>query len=344
MDINQEILVHPEGIQPSAVNDTLRRTTRIRRPTEKVRIIRPDVLPEGPGPLEEEPATGEPPTDAETTPAQLRLLLHIPELFRTMANTFGLTRLYFGCPSAVPDMDVGIESFVADHVGDPDPILSKSVADIIYPYPNLHAFNLNRWFWGKAGKSRDDRRDLIQKVIGAPGFKPEEVMGVNFEKLDEEVAKDHNSCLEGNGWEQSSITIEVLIGQKATKKSKQKKAAAHRSAQLHDKIDLEAHEWQTKRFVVPNFHHRKLTHVMCAAIENFPQAKQFHWHPYETLWQPPWPNAPPERVYDELYSGSAFLGADRCHELKRLAIIHGQIIHDMTRLIIWWFSFRNRQG
>jgi hypothetical protein len=290
--------------------DAPRRITRIRRPTEKVRLLRPDVFPEGPGPLEEvPPAPAMPPVAA--TSLTRPLLLRIPELVRTMVNSFGLTRLYFGRPTGVPDLELVLENYVADHVGDPDPLLEKSISDIIFPYPNIHAFNLNKWYWTKGTKSKEDRRDLIENVIGAPGFKPKKVVDVDFEKLDEQVSKGLGSRLDGSGWENSSIVIEVPMGQKATKKSKQKQAAAHQSALLHDEVDTEADGRQTKKFTVHNFHHRKLTHVMRAAIEDIPQAKDYHWHPYESTWQPPWPGASPERVYDELYTSSSFLKADR---------------------------------
>lgn len=152
---------------------------------------------------------------------------------------------------------------------------------------------------------------MIENVIGAPGFQPKKVVDVDFEKLDEQVSRDPGSRLDGGGWGNSTVVIKVPPGQMATKKSKQRQAAAHRSAVLHDEVDTESDGRQTKKFAVHNFHHHKLTHVMRAAIEDTPQAKDYHWHPYENTWQPPWPDVTPECVYDELYTSTSFLNADR---------------------------------
>jgi hypothetical protein len=139
---------------------------------------------------------------------------------------------------------------------------AKDLEEIIYPYPNIHAFQFNKWFWSHGKKSKEDRKDLIDNVIGAPGFKAEHVTNLNFEKLDEDMAKGEGSPFEGTGWKESTIVLEVPTGQKATKKSKRKRAADQRTAQLNDEIDVEAGESQTKKSTIPHFHHRKLTHIM----------------------------------------------------------------------------------
>ncbi|KAJ7493379.1 hypothetical protein B0H11DRAFT_1911278 [Mycena galericulata] len=77
-------------------------TKRIRRPTAKELQALEDPLPEGPGPL----LDGESMQDNEVEPLRPEpVLLRIPRLFRTAANSFGLSRIYRNKPTVIPDMD-----------------------------------------------------------------------------------------------------------------------------------------------------------------------------------------------------------------------------------------------
>ncbi|KAJ7077489.1 hypothetical protein C8R44DRAFT_911537 [Mycena epipterygia] len=88
----------PEPPQPPSLP-----AKRIRRPTAKALQALEDPLPEGPGPLQEDVASPEPET----------LTVRVPRLFRTAANSFGLSRIYRRKPTAIPDMDSVLDDRVA---------------------------------------------------------------------------------------------------------------------------------------------------------------------------------------------------------------------------------------
>ena len=145
----------------------------------------------------------------------------------------------------------------------------------------------------------------------APDFDVEDLRGVNFDKIDKELAKDLEGTGESdNSWLTSTVNIKVPVATKITKASRRKKANADRAAQVHDEVDTEMESIGGKKFAIPGFRHRKLMHILKSSIKgNSDQAKQYHWHPFEQYWQPP--ERPPERMYDEIYSSPTFVKADR---------------------------------
>ncbi|KAF7971982.1 hypothetical protein HWV62_19325 [Athelia sp. TMB] len=290
---------------------------RIRRPTARLLASledSEDVLPEGPGPLNREPALE--PTTQQDEPA----VTLAPRVFRTMANSFGLWREYVSKPPRIPDADIAPSRLVADNVGNLEPTRDdsppeqkkRSLLDIIFPYPNMSAFRLNRWFWnGSYKKSQLERDKLLDDVILQPDFDPNDLRGVDFGKLDKIVAEDNDGVDRGNGWRTSTLTIRVPVPEKLTKATQRERTNQDRIAQRHDEVDPAEEPLRSKKFFVTGFKHRSLVHLMRTAIENSEQAWDFHWNPFKHFWQPPEPLAPPQRVFDEVYSSDAFIEADR---------------------------------
>ncbi|KAG1784624.1 uncharacterized protein HD556DRAFT_1280298 [Suillus plorans] len=272
---------------------------RIRKPARVRAAGFDDPLPEGPGPLEAdgsgcvEPEVVAPPEPIENVDPQTpafclrHFLIRIPEIVRTLPNAFGLTRLYRGRPTRIPDLDSDLNDLTATNLQTLPAITDKSISDIISPYPNENAFNFGRWYWNTTRQSKSTRQELLDNVILHPGFDPEDLRGVNFDKIDKQLAQDLSSPLEGNGWRNDPITVNIPTSQKAGTVG-------------------------TRKFCIGDFHHRSLVHILRTAIEsNTPHAQQYHWHPYEQFHQSPDPNTPPVRVFDEVYTGDAFLKADR---------------------------------
>lgn len=274
-----------------------------------------DVLPEGPGPLERE-TTLEPGAQSE---AGAPVAAFATRLFRTMVNSFGLAREYPSKPSRIPDADIAPSQLISDNVGDLEPTRddlepsrTKSILDIIFPYPNMTAFRFNRWFWnGSNKKSQLERGKLLDDVILQPDFVPEDLRGVDFGKLDRLVAEDKGGVDGGNGWATSTLTIQVPVPEKITKAVRRDRVNRERIARTHDEVDDEEEPLRSKKFFVPGFRHRSIVHLMRTAIEHSEQAMDFHWNAFKLFWQPPDPLAPPERVFDEIYSSNAFVEADR---------------------------------
>jgi hypothetical protein len=87
---------------------------RVRKPTAKARAAMEDLIPEGPGPvLEQDVPAPEPMLEVPSTPRNI--LLRVPNLVRTLVNSFRTFRLYINCPIAVPDMDIGLPDLVPEH-------------------------------------------------------------------------------------------------------------------------------------------------------------------------------------------------------------------------------------
>lgn len=276
----------------------------IRRPSAKVREATSDMLPEGPGPL----------GNAEPSPSHVlpsRICLLVTESFRTLINSFGIMREYRGRPSRVPDADVGFDQLRGDSVATPGNQGPKAIAEIIHPYPNMSSFLLNKWFWNRgANKSKADRKELIENVLSHPDFKTEDLRGVNMDKLDAHVAQDADSPWEGNGWLNSTVTIDIPLGEKLTKSNKRQRAKDLQTARRHGEIDPDAPEVPTIRFNIPNFRHRSLLTIIREVFTS-PPSKQFHFHPFKQYWKPMHSDVEPEHVFDEMYTSEAFLAADR---------------------------------
>jgi hypothetical protein len=300
---------------PPMLSETTQPPKHIRRPTQKARQALEDTLPEGPGPLEGD--TGQPMEDTSLEPEAISpLTLRIPRIIRTIPNSFGLSRIYRGRPTHVPDMDIPLEQLAADglDVSHQSERPRRSLLDIIWPYPNLSSWKLNNWFWNDgAKKSKASRQSLLEDVILSDGFDADDLWGVNFDQFDQTLAtsKDPDAHWNESGWINSTLTIEIPTGIKSTKAVKRQRANAAQAAKRHDEVDLEAPAFETRKFDVPDFYHRSLIHVLKEVVEKDEAARGFHWHPFEQVWQPPNPKAPVEHVHGELYSSPEFLEADR---------------------------------
>ncbi|KIJ27116.1 hypothetical protein M422DRAFT_785011 [Sphaerobolus stellatus SS14] len=110
MDLDLDPLPLPSPLIPQEV---LGQGHRRRRPVWK---LREDILPEGPAPLpspSENSSEGDPdPESPEPAPVPLRqdflqiapnIRLNLISKFRTLANSFGVSRLFYGRPERIPD-------------------------------------------------------------------------------------------------------------------------------------------------------------------------------------------------------------------------------------------------
>ena len=88
-------------------------------------------------------------------------------------------------------MDIDLPGMIAD-VGDKTNAgrSKKTVNEIISPYPNMSSFRFANWFWnGGHKKSKIERGKLLNTLL-APDFDVEDLRGVNFDKIDMELAND----------------------------------------------------------------------------------------------------------------------------------------------------------
>ena len=90
-------------------------------------------------------------------------------------------------------------------------------------------------------------------TVLAPDFDVEDLRGVNFDKIDKELAKDLEGTGESdNSWLTSTVNIKVPVATKITKASRRKKANADRVAQVHDEVDTEMESIGGKNLLSPD--------------------------------------------------------------------------------------------
>ncbi|KIJ50279.1 hypothetical protein M422DRAFT_245532 [Sphaerobolus stellatus SS14] len=177
-----------------------------------------DQLLEGPAPLPPPTAVPQPePQEFRQAYIQLsnRVQLCLVDTVCTLSNSFGLSHIYYGRPTRIPDENLGIEELSGnlateqsmdseDHHGPFS--VSQTINDAIYPYPNLSSWQLGSWFWTQGEtKSKAGLKSLINDVILADDFNKEE--------------------LRAEGWQESSVEILVPTRVKTTKKAKKKMKA-----------------------------------------------------------------------------------------------------------------------
>jgi len=294
---------------------------RVRRPTERALAMLEDSLPEGPGVLQSDNED----SDVGTPEARPRspLRIRIRRILKTAANKFGLVRTYHGRPSKIPQSD-GADFLVDDaplpasskSVPGPSSPERKTVKDIIHPYPNISAFLFNRFHWKGGKKTKKGRKEFLQDVLLHNDFNVDDLRDVDFDRLDHELASNPGGVTESNGWKVSEVPIYIPTGKKHTKASRREAAARRRRDQAagHDESEDDARsedEYPTgRKYYVPNLHHRSLVDIVINACSG-PASKDYHWHPFEEHWIPPWDPQEKERVYGEVITSKAFLEADR---------------------------------
>ncbi|KAJ7441109.1 hypothetical protein FB451DRAFT_1569315, partial [Mycena latifolia] len=303
---------NPTPPSPPPIAEETLLPKRVRRPTAKALQALEDALPEGPGPLQEQDEEGA--AGAELPARPEPLILRIPRIFRTAANSFRLSRIYRRKPSVIPDMDNTLNDRTASGLQATSSALSaRTLRDIIWPYPNLSSWLFGKWFWNEGDKKTKSSRASLLDILLSGVFRVDDLRAVNFDKIDNVLGTTNTSEMEweGNGWKTSTVTIKIPLGKKATKEMRRQKAADAQTARRYGLADPEADEVETHKFEIPGFHHRSLVHVMRSIIQFDDAAKAFHWHPYEQFWTPAAPWANPERVHDELYCSPAWNEADR---------------------------------
>lgn len=212
---------------------------------------------------------------------------------RTASNAFGLIREYYGpLPLQDPEDEVPLAELVDNAllVQHTETRPQRSRGILIAPYPSMSTYLLGRWYWnGHATKSEEDRDDLIKNCLLHKDFRPEELRGVNWKKIDCALATGKGSENEvwgsRDGWKHADIPIKVPFGK----------------------------ELLSKEFIVRGLAYRPLEEVIEAVCSSELSAG-FHYSPYQLLWQPPRTREgclpPIERIYGELYSSRAFLEED----------------------------------
>jgi hypothetical protein len=247
---------------------------------------------------------------------------------RTRSNSYGIYRSYpFGIPSYTPDelysLDVVSDSttFAPDsgaHTPDRLPWWSPFSSSLdnlteayFAPFLNASVFRLMNWFYnGSNNKSLSDLDNLVNNVILATDFKTEDLVGFRAtreaERLDKVDALQSRFPTQ-DGWIETSVRIS-----------------------LPSKKVTHATEADAPKFDVPGLFHRRLIYVIKAALQET-VAQSYHFSPFQEFWQPS-PDAPPERIWSELYTADAFIAE---HEKIQSRPQDGGLENVIIGLMLW---------
>jgi Plavaka transposase len=222
-----------------------------------------------------------------------RVILTLRDTLQTTVNSFGLSRLYPRRPSFEPDRFIPSELLArtcpaaAQGTHSPPKVFAPP-----YPFSNMTVYRLMSWM--NSGTSRVSETKvaaLVKDVILAEDFDSKDLQGFSVRRSLRELDQDEG----GKGitfpddWIETTVTIDIPT------KSK---------------------EDSPRLFSIPGFHFRPLVEVVRAAFADA-QAGAFHLMPFKRLWNDPL-DGHQERIYDELYTSDAWLGAqDDLHKLPK---------------------------
>jgi hypothetical protein len=174
--------------------------------------------------------------------------------------------------------------------------------DSYYPYPTLSSFLLGEWYWTDGVKKSQSSFNNLLKIIGHPDFRPEDVAGANWQRINAQLVDGERHIGLSNtdcedGWE------DELVDRHWIKSPIKIKVPFHKRTLHPGQEELEA----------GNLYHRKLVSVIREKISGPSGLSHLHLEPYELYWQPD-EASEPVRVHGELYSSDSFINAH--HELQ----------------------------
>ena len=290
-------------------------------PSRKVR----DMFPQDVGAEEEQESSSSstvPPSGTEadassdpSRPPRIRLLL--TQVVRTAANAFGLRRMYKRPPHRPPMAHIDLESCYAPTAnGAASKKRQRSIGEIIFPFPNLSSWRF-AWQYQSGYKKTLDDRDAMQELLTDDRlkFRPEDIQGVKFRKIDELLASGATEetpwANTREGWHKSTVTIGVPDSKKSTQASRREAQATARRLNRHEmEPDIPPeHPIPGQHFSVDDFHHKNICDEIRKTLTSDPAARDFVFDPHHVEHVRPGTDTP-ESVYGEFYNSQAFMRED----------------------------------
>jgi Plavaka transposase len=228
-----------------------------------------------------------------------------PNTFRTDSDSYGTFREYLhGKPSIAPDelyslAAVSDSPYLATDSSDsppidpafPSPLRTLYKADtslaqpLFAPFRNASVYRLMTWFYSSSNtKSMSELNSLVNDVILAPDFNPDDLVGFN-------ASKQHQVM---DSYQESSVEVPSPFAFDDT--------WIKGTVELALPCDGIKHQTEADapKFLV-EVYYRKLLDVIKAALSE-PAAEKFHIFPFKLFWQSS-SGEPEERIYSETYTG-----------------------------------------
>ncbi|KAJ3512195.1 hypothetical protein NMY22_g15405 [Coprinellus aureogranulatus] len=276
---------------------------RLRTPTKRfkdflVTSAIPLVIPMA-GEAIESPRSTPPPPNAPASTAETKRLsvLDSAHWRKTQQNDFGLYKVFWTGESQPHDPDLYVSDLDLDDGDDGDvpPQLLVSL-NKYYLFPNWSSYMLGDWYWDdRSGKSRESFQQLVN-IISDPSFKPDDIRGTNWKKVNDLLASDELDTFPGQGlqedegwadedtfWRSVPLMVDVPFNKTSITPGEQ-------------------------RYQVDGFRYRPLIPIILARLMDSEACDHFHIVPSELRWH----TGRDEggiRVYSDLYHSDAFLDA-----------------------------------
>ncbi|RDX47354.1 hypothetical protein OH76DRAFT_1526067 [Lentinus brumalis] len=301
---------------PPLEEDGFHRTRAGRRVRPTWKVL--DHLPEEAGTeFEEEVEESDPipPPEAAAVPRSgRRVVILLTDYVRTAVNAFGLRRLYKRRPVRPPIARVDLEACYAPTAdAAAAKKTSRSISDIIFPYPNLTSWRFG-WHYARGYKKTQDDMQEMQKLLTRPDFVQADLQDTQFEKINRLLLDPDTDLFpwanEREGWRKTMVTIGIPSGKKATKASRREAAAAQRRINRHEPLEdvPSEHAIPGYHFSVP-FHHKSMCEEIRKTLTTDPAARDFVLEPY--IVEHVVPNMGRlEETYGEVYNSAAFVKED----------------------------------
>jgi Plavaka transposase len=269
-----------------------------RRPPKRYRSDSPAVLPPPlPRPhcdIQPDPPAALPPplqplpssTLARPIVSPSALLVPVRKILKSRTNIFGLFRQYHATQFPAHDPD---ENTTSGDMMDTYPAASSSIpADLYHPYPTRTSFLLGEWYWNDGvTKSQSSFKNLLE-IVSNPDFRPEDVMGINWRRIDAQLG---GTVLDDDNWEDEHISSWVKTKVKIN-------VPFHRRTLRPGREEFDAGV----------LYHRRLVSVIREKLLRPSTFHHLHLEPYELYLQLN-KASKPVRVHGELYSSEAFINA-----------------------------------
>ena len=259
-----------------------------------------DVLPQPPPPMAIpalRPPSPEPQVPLSVASSDLgvgsTLVPRALRFFTTLANSFGLSRRYYGDRVSTHDPEdamtlqhLTLTPPTEEHGDSAEHVLENRDASLFYPYPNKSSFLLGDWYWnGGTQKSKESFKNLI-KIVGSSEFQPEDVSSMRWNSINAQLRAGREEAgpeqpFAGPNWTKTAVNIKVPFHKRTAKPG------------VYD-------------YYVGDIYHRTIISVIREKLSNPQHDELFHYQPYNLLWHRGG-SPTPINVHGELYMSEAFI-------------------------------------
>jgi Plavaka transposase len=255
----------------------------------------------------------------------LRITLHVREHVSTVANLFGLYWTYYAMtPTATLPAPA------------PAPVPKPVAIELGYgACENASQFLMQFWYWMIGSRKTRESRATIVDLVNTPNFNPQDLLGTNWQALDEALAQPHvldarqrlrrndtsRQRYDQGGWAERDVEIAIPF-------KKRKVFYPHNP-------DTDSERSRDNIFTVPSLFIRSIPHLIRRLASTESHSRKWTWEAQEGFWRVK--NEGEERtlrVYGEVTSSQAFLDAEKQIRI-RSRIAECSLPRAVVALMVW---------